>query len=341
MKTIKRALLLWLLVLSACSLPDEYQIWHYAKYWFNTMDLLTGTVTHLFDAHYGNYYGSRPRLIPFFEQDSLRFVYYRDGESLSIVNTQGSVLRVLAPSVNGDENVAVAADGRFIVYKSGRNLFMVHPDGSGLKRLTNEAFDDFAPAISADGSRIACIRADTAFSNQQRLVVIDTATATERVLCEMNTYYRHPKPAFHPDNKRIFYYLHSKDQAISSGLYSIRLDGTENKMWFSGKYYTSNIAFDEDGNVVFSFLKHLYVLSDADSSINDLGELLESGYDPVHISVFGKRVVFSTGHNHGRILSIYTDGSGLQALAAGDEPYIVDEGRKLVFLGTKWFQEPE
>ncbi len=340
MKNIKTIFLSGLLILSACSLPDEYHIWHYAKYWFNTMDMQNGTMTHMFDARYGNYYGNRPVLMPFYEEDSLRFVQVRNDEPLFIVNEQGMVLQELARSAGGVDNLALADDGRFLLYKSGKNLFMVHPDGSGQKQLTFDVYDDFAPAISSDGSRIACLRADTTASSQKRLVVIDTTATTEQTLCVMSSYYS-PKPAFHPDQQRIFYYLHSKDPAVASGLYSIRLDGSDKKMWFSGSFYSSNIAFDEDGNVVFSFLRHMYVLHNADGSITDLGELLENSYNTVHISVFGKRIVFASGHDHGRILSIYTDGSGLRALANGDEPYLFDEGRKMVFLGAKWFQEKE
>ncbi len=340
MKNLKTIWLFVLLLLSACSLPDEYRIWHYAKYWFNAMDIQTGSVTHLFDARYGNYYGNRPVLFPFYEQDSLRFVQIRDDAHLSVVTEKGTILRELARSVWGADNMVLAADGDFVVYKSGEHLFMVHTDTSGRKQLTFNAFDDFAPAISPDGLLIACIRADAASSTQKRLVVIDTAATMEQTLCVMNSYY-HPKPAFHPDKQRIFYYLHSKDPSVSSGLYSINLDGSNKKLWFSGKFYTSNIVFDENGNTIFSFLGHIYVLNETDGSVEDLGQLLDSKYDEVRISVFGKRIVFATGHDRGRILSIYTDGSGLRTLARGDEPFIFDEGKKMVFLGAKWFQKQE
>ncbi len=340
MKFTKYFLFTALSIFSACSLPDEYQIWHYAKYWFNVMDLQSGEVTHLFDAEYGNYYGDPPLLFPFNEQDSLRFVKVREYESPTVVNVKGTELRKLAQSVDGTDNMAFVSDKRFMVYASDKNLFIVPVSGGAPKQLTSDSYNDFAPAFSPDGSHIAFIRADSNSSVLKRLALTDTASATVHNLCEMKSYYT-PAPAFHPDNQRIFFYLISKDTSVTSGLYSIRTDGTDKHLWFAGNFYSSNIAFDTDGNVVFSFLKHIYVLNDADGSVTDLGEVLDNGYDVVRLVVFGQRIVFATGHNHGRILSIYSDGSGLQSLAVGDQPNLFNDGKKMVFLGVKWFQKEE
>jgi Tol biopolymer transport system component len=149
------------------------------------------------------------------------FTFDRSWGAVFTVNPEGTDARQVTHPPKGiiDDQPDWAPDGSLLAFErclggqsrgSGCSVYTVNPDGSGVTRISlcpaggapPRCTDDSLPAFSPDGRSLVFGAANGASS---KLVVIDLATHTQRVVVTATPNYIVSDPQFSPDGTRIVF----------------------------------------------------------------------------------------------------------------------------------------
>lgn len=330
---------LLLLIITSCELPPEYEIYHWAEGWINTIDINGNNLKHLSELQSSPGYGDL--VLPFISEASLK-IFQSNGSGMWILNGDGSNRQLIFSYHDSIGSLAgtfsISNDGQKIAFSGGGNIYIMNMDASGLKKLTSDSWSDHSPQFSPDDNLLVFVS-----RNHHCLAAIDTSGSKRFEIVDnsgdnsASSYFKYP--IFSPDGNRIFYNYNS-GQTLS-GIYSIYLDGSGKKQLHQGILATNPLAFSKDGRkLVFSLLRHIFVMNPEGSQKVDLGEICGYNCYPA-ISSDGSSVAFGTEGERSKLYLINSDGSGIKYLTEGDKPHFIEDDTRILFLGLKWFSKEE
>jgi Ca2+-binding RTX toxin-like protein len=178
---------------------------------------------------------------PSWSPDGTKIAFSRDGNTLHVINADGSGEQMVEPGPNS-ETPEWSPDGTKLVFEANRSnnvdIFAVNATGGGLTRLTADPKRDLLPDWSPDGSKIAFVsdRVCNPFCYSQIWVM--SADGTGQTALTATAPAQNEWPAWSPDGSRIAF---SRSNATGSwDLYLMDADGSGQVLLTTGGTFNTH-----------------------------------------------------------------------------------------------------
>ncbi len=342
MKNIKRIAWVVMLLLLGCSLPDEYQIYHWADYWLTTMDFAgkdsTALRRQLSDQVPP---GGLEYAIPFLRHGERKILMVNSGK-IYVADSIGENLLFLAENVFlGSDEISIAPNGECIVFSHRNDLYRLETDGSNFSFLTSDTnFSDVQPSYSFDGKKIAFVREKRGEKGWDALCYLDTDNDSIHVLRTTNQendkVKRYYYPRFDPSGQYVYYLFSS---VFKSGLYRLNISNGQTQLILKTYInYPHPVRFAETGRYLFENSNHLYVGESDGNAPVDLGRLLlqDYGIAEYQLSNDGMYIVYVPYWRTSEIWLMRSDGTQNRKLTLGVHPFFIPGEKRILFYAKHW-----
>ncbi len=176
-----------------------------------------------------------------------------------VINADGSSPENLTNSSENETSPQYTPDGTKIIYMRNGDIFSMDSDGTNRINLTNNTSFDYDFSISPNSKTIVYL-STLSYNGPESDIYLMNIDGRNQVRIT-NTQNPKSKPKFFPDGAKIIYTSYDTLNAISS-LYSIKLDGTENKLLTPQAESFSDPALSNHSNMICIFGRKALFLMD-------------------------------------------------------------------------------
>lgn len=231
--------------------------------------------------------------------------------------------------------------------EEGRDLYSVNIDGSNLKRLTySPNFSESSPSFSHDGKKIVFITYLWSDHNakEQTITILDLESNTQvDVLHEKETesisytHYQYGYPCFNFNDNKIIYIKNNRSLSGGDSLFSINIDGTNNKLFDALASRVSPISMSNQSNrLVYLRYNNTYRIVSMNDDGSDMIEIdnLAWGNCEYEIANDGKKVLIWNRQSDQNLLYIVdSDGTNKKKLASAIQASFSVDNTKVAYVG--------
>ena len=322
------------LILTSCDMPyaDESGYWIYSLSIINTDG--TGLV------HLTNENSTARYIAGIFTPDGTKIIG-GNSDNLWSINIDGSNFMILNDSIGCNYGLTLSPDGEKIAHSYQTSpvlhiypdLYISDIDGSNPQNITNTpTISETKPQFSTDGNFILFFK--VVFTDLNNLVHsicyrdIEGTFENEIISITGESGYVFCHAVWLSEDKIIYTFW-----GDPNGIYSINIDGTENKLLY--EEHVGGISICDDGSkFVFCYNWHIWSMNSDGTELTDLGE----GYSPI-ISPNGEKIIFS--ENNDALLIMNVNGSNrfmLEETRPSRYHNFSWNSEKIVFTDSEFFQ---
>jgi len=223
---------------------------------------------------------------------------------------------------DGDKIVFVGYDETSVLW----DIYSVKNDGTGLQNLTNSSALDLNPSVSPDGNSIIYFHAGEIYK------MSINGSAKQRIT--FNSFIEN-NLKYSPDGQKIAFIAEELLPEVSTSLYIMNSDGTDVEKLIHGSVNSSQLEFSPDGSKLIFITEYenaeLYTININSREIVKLtnGFHFESSDPRAMFNSDGSKILFSYDN---LIYLINDNGSNLQEITSGHDPYFMPDGSSFVFI---------